>query len=112
MRGRSGCPFEVDVERDEGPGEDADALGEKGATGTGTEAQGEVPWFTGPALQQGRLFGDIMCRVGATRWPVITFGFSFAQRTTQEQGILRRHTLRALFPTRLSKLRSEMTMKY
>ena len=46
MRGRSGCPFEVDVERDEGPGEDADALGEKGATGTGTEAQGEIPWFT------------------------------------------------------------------
>ena len=58
MRGRLGCPFEVDVERDGGPGEDANAFREEGAARTGPEIQGEIPWFTGPALQQGRLFGD------------------------------------------------------
>ena len=60
MRGRLGCPFEVDVERDEGHGEDAYAFGEEGAARTGTEVQGEAPWFTGPALQQGRLLGDVI----------------------------------------------------
>ena len=65
MRRRPGCPLEVDVERDGGPRKDADGLGQEGAARIGTEVQGEVPWFTRPAFQQGPLFGDISCGVEA-----------------------------------------------
>ena len=60
MRRGPGCPLEVEVERDGGPGKDADRLGQEGTARIGAEVQGEVPWFTRPAFQQGRLFGDLM----------------------------------------------------
>ena len=60
MPGRPGCPLEVGVDRDGGPGKDADRFGQEGAARIGKEVQGEAPWFTRPAFQHGRLFGDLM----------------------------------------------------